>query len=77
MVLSNSKRYLERAKNIIPGLSQTFSKAPYSYVEGIYPVYGSGDKTFTTNKFNREGDCIFCMACEVQCPTQAIKINQL
>ena len=25
----------------------------------------------------REGDCIFCMACEVQCPTQAIKINQL
>ena len=39
MVLSNSKRYLERAKNIIPGLSQTFSKAPYSYVEGIYPVY--------------------------------------
>ena len=22
--------------------------------EGIYPVYGSGDQTFTTNKFNRE-----------------------
>lgn len=24
----------------------------------------------------READCIFCMACEVQCPTQAIKITQ-
>lgn len=24
----------------------------------------------------RESDCIFCMACEVQCPTQAIKITQ-
>jgi len=23
----------------------------------------------------REPDCIFCMACEVQCPTQAIKIT--
>jgi len=24
----------------------------------------------------RESDCIFCMACEVQCPVQAIKIFQ-
>ena len=24
----------------------------------------------------RESDCIFCMACEVQCPTQAIKVTQ-
>jgi NAD-dependent dihydropyrimidine dehydrogenase PreA subunit len=24
----------------------------------------------------REPDCIFCMACEVQCPVQAIKIYQ-
>jgi NAD-dependent dihydropyrimidine dehydrogenase PreA subunit len=24
----------------------------------------------------READCIFCMACEVQCPVQAIKIFQ-
>ena len=23
----------------------------------------------------REEDCIFCMACEVQCPSQAIKIT--
>lgn len=47
MVLTNSKKYLKRAKNIIPGLSQTFSKAPYSYVEGTYPVFikkGNGCK---------------------------------
>jgi len=24
----------------------------------------------------RENDCIFCMACEIQCPVQAIKIVQ-
>jgi NAD-dependent dihydropyrimidine dehydrogenase PreA subunit len=24
----------------------------------------------------READCIFCMACEVQCATQAIKVTQ-
>jgi NAD-dependent dihydropyrimidine dehydrogenase PreA subunit len=24
----------------------------------------------------READCIFCMACETSCPTQAIKITQ-
>lgn len=24
----------------------------------------------------REPDCIFCMACETSCPTQAIKITQ-
>ena len=47
MVLTNSKKYLKRAKNVIPGLSQTFSKAPYSYVEGTYPVFikkGNGCK---------------------------------
>jgi len=25
-------------------------------IEGIYPVYGSGDQSFTSNRFNREGD---------------------
>ncbi|MDT7887232.1 MAG: ferredoxin family protein, partial [Thermoproteota archaeon] len=24
----------------------------------------------------RENNCIFCMACEIACPTKAIKINQ-
>ena len=41
----NSKKLLKKAKNLIPALSQTFSKAPYSYVEGEYPNYlesGSG-----------------------------------
>ncbi len=37
MELSKSQEYLNRAKNLIPALSQTFSKAPYRYVEGVYP----------------------------------------
>ena len=37
MNISKSQEYLNRAKNLIPALSQTFSKAPYSYVEGVYP----------------------------------------
>lgn len=44
-----SKKYLERAKKLIPALSQTFSKAPYSYVEGVYPMYlsrGKGSHVF-------------------------------
>ena len=45
----NSNRLLKKAKKIIPGLSQTFSKAPYSYVEGVYPTYlshGKGSHVF-------------------------------
>jgi len=34
-----SDKFLKKAKKLIPGLSQTFSKAPYSYVEGVYPSY--------------------------------------
>ena len=34
-----SKKLLEKAEKIIPALSQTFSKAPYSYVQGVYPTY--------------------------------------
>ena len=37
--LKRSSEYLKKAINLIPALSQTFSKAPYSYVEGAYPVY--------------------------------------
>lgn len=47
--LNNSKKFLSRAKNLIPALSQTFSKAPYSYVEGMYPTYltrGKGSHVF-------------------------------
>lgn len=39
MKLEKSKNYLKSARSLIPGLSQTFSKAPYSYVEGVYPTY--------------------------------------
>jgi glutamate-1-semialdehyde aminotransferase len=42
--LTNSKKISKRAKNLIPALSQTFSKAPYSYVEGVYPTYLSRGK---------------------------------
>jgi|TARA_B110000495_G_C23043752_1_gene628664 glutamate-1-semialdehyde aminotransferase len=42
--LKNSKKLLKKAKKLIPGLSQTFSKAPYSYVEGVYPTYLSHGK---------------------------------
>ncbi len=42
--MKNSKKLLKTAKNLIPALSQTFSKAPYSYVEGIYPAYISKGK---------------------------------
>ena len=47
--MKNSIKYLQEAKKIIPALSQTFSKAPYSYVEGIYPTYlshGKGSHVF-------------------------------
>jgi len=47
--LKKSKKYLKRAKGLIPALSQTFSKAPYSYVEGIYPTFlsrGRGSHVF-------------------------------
>src|SRR5574337_1016289 len=54
--MRNSKRFLTRAKKLIPALSQTFSKAPYSYVEGIYPAFlssGKGSHVFDVdnNKF--------------------------
>jgi len=42
--MKNSKRLLKKSKNLIPALSQTFSKAPYSYVEGVYPTYISQGK---------------------------------
>ena len=40
---------MQKANKLIPALSQTFSKAPYSYVEGIYPTYlskGKGSHVF-------------------------------
>lgn len=37
--LTKSKYYVNKALDIIPGLAHTFSKAPYSYVENVYPAY--------------------------------------
>ncbi len=37
--LNNSKEYLEKSRRIIPSLTQTFSRAAYSMVEGVYPTY--------------------------------------
>lgn len=45
----NSGKLLKKAVSLIPALSQTFSKAPYSYVEGVYPAYlshGRGSHVF-------------------------------
>ena len=47
--LKESKNYLHKAEKLIPALSQTFSKAPYSYVKNVYPVYlkrGKGSHVF-------------------------------
>ncbi len=43
--LNNSEKLKQKAQDLIPGLAHTFSKAPYSYVDGVYPSYvksGSG-----------------------------------
>lgn len=45
--LSKSEYFKKKAETLIPGLAHTFSKAPYSYVEGVYPSYiksGSGSR---------------------------------
>ena len=45
----NSTNYLNRAKKVVPALSQTFSKAPYCYVQGEYPAFlsrGSGSHVY-------------------------------
>jgi glutamate-1-semialdehyde 2,1-aminomutase len=47
--LKKSNSYLRKAEKLIPALSQTFSKAPYSYVQGTYPIYlknGKGSHVF-------------------------------
>ena len=37
--LTNSKELQERAKNVIPHLTGTFTRNAHSFVEGVYPVY--------------------------------------
>ena len=37
--LKNSLEYFEKSKKLIPSLTQTFSRAAYTFVEGSFPVY--------------------------------------
>lgn len=49
MRFKKSNRLLKKSRKLIPALSQTFSKAPYSYVEGEYPSFlarGKGSHVF-------------------------------
>jgi glutamate-1-semialdehyde aminotransferase len=38
-VLARSQEYLRRAEMLIPGASQTFSKAPWQFVRGVSPAF--------------------------------------
>ncbi|MGI0023239.1 MAG: aminotransferase class III-fold pyridoxal phosphate-dependent enzyme [Nitrososphaeraceae archaeon] len=42
--LTKSFDYLEKSRKLIPSLTQTFSKAAYSFVEGAFPVYAASAK---------------------------------
>lgn len=44
MNLQNSKNLLEKSRKIIPSLTQTFSRAAYTFVEGAFPVYAESAK---------------------------------
>ena len=39
MDLNNSKLLKKNGQKLLPSLSQTFSKSPSSFVEGVFPVY--------------------------------------
>ena len=39
MNLANSLELLEKSRKLIPSLTQTFSRAAYTFVEGAFPVY--------------------------------------
>jgi glutamate-1-semialdehyde aminotransferase len=36
---SRDRALLERARRVLPGITQTYSKAPDQHVQGVYPVY--------------------------------------
>jgi glutamate-1-semialdehyde 2,1-aminomutase len=38
---SKSFKYLEKSRKLVPSLTQTFSRAAYTFVEGAYPVYAA------------------------------------
>lgn len=39
-----SFKYLEHSRKLIPSLTQTFSRAAYTFIEGAYPVYAAKGK---------------------------------
>ena len=39
MKIVNSKKLLDKSRKLIPSLTQTFSRASYTFVEGVFPVY--------------------------------------
>ena len=39
MHLSKSFELFEKSKKIIPSITQTFSRGPYTFVEGVFPIY--------------------------------------
>ena len=57
--LKRSQEYLERARRVIPTCSQTFSKAPTQFVQGVAPVFlerGSGSHVWDVDG-NEYIDC--------------------
>ncbi len=42
--LKKSFKLLEKSRKLIPSLTQTFSRAAYTFVEGAYPVYAAKGK---------------------------------
>jgi len=44
MNFEESLRLLEKSKKLIPGLTQTFSRAAPTFVQGAYPVYAKSAK---------------------------------
>ena len=42
--LRKSFEYLEKSRKLIPSLTQTFSRAAYTFVEGAFPVYAKSAK---------------------------------
>ncbi len=47
---------LERARRVLPGITQTYSKAPDQHVEGVYPVFLERGDGCTVTDLDGNGD---------------------
>jgi glutamate-1-semialdehyde 2,1-aminomutase len=54
MKLNNSFELLAKAKKFIPSITQTFSRAPSTFVEGVFPVYA--EKAFGSHFVDVDGN---------------------